>query len=53
MTFVLGLVAEPVPLKSINQPTGDRLAEVKAGRSSTSTTVPAAISSAPASSTSS
>ena len=29
MTFVLGLVAEPVPIKSINQPTGDRLAEVK------------------------
>ena len=29
MTFILGLVAEPVPVKSINQPTGDRLAEVK------------------------
>jgi mono/diheme cytochrome c family protein len=29
MTFVLGLVAEPVPVKSINQPKGDRLAEVK------------------------
>ena len=29
MTFVLGLVGEPVPLKMINQPTGDRLAEVK------------------------
>ena len=28
-TFVLGLVAEQVPPKSINQPTGDRLAEVK------------------------
>jgi len=28
-TFVLGLVAESVPVKSINQPTGDRLAEVK------------------------
>jgi cbb3-type cytochrome oxidase cytochrome c subunit len=28
-TFVLGLVAEAVPLRSINQPTGDRLAEVK------------------------
>lgn len=28
-TFILGLVAEPVPLKSINQPSGDRLAEVK------------------------
>jgi len=29
MTFILGLVAEPVPLKSINEPSGDRLAEVK------------------------
>lgn len=29
MTFVLGLVAEPVPLRSISQPSGDRLAEVK------------------------
>ncbi|MBM4070674.1 MAG: cytochrome c [Planctomycetes bacterium] len=29
MTFVLGLVAEPIPMKSINQPSGDRLAEVK------------------------
>lgn len=29
MTFILGLVAEPVPTKSINQPRGDRLAEVK------------------------
>ncbi|MCS7046956.1 MAG: c-type cytochrome, partial [Gemmataceae bacterium] len=29
MTFILGLVAEQVPLKSTNQPTGDRLAEVK------------------------
>lgn len=29
MTFILGLVAEPVPMKSINQPSGDRLAEVK------------------------
>ncbi len=28
-TFVLGLVADPVPVKSINQPVGDRLAEVK------------------------
>src|SRR5262249_39784754 len=28
-TFVLGLVAEPVPEKSINRPTGDRLAEVE------------------------
>lgn len=28
-TFVLGLVAEQVPSKSINQPTGDRLAEIK------------------------
>ncbi|MCI0642224.1 MAG: c-type cytochrome [Gemmataceae bacterium] len=28
-TFILGLVAEPVPLASINQPKGDRLAEVK------------------------
>src|SRR5262249_4599575 len=29
MTFILGLVAEQVPIKSTNQPTGDRLAEVK------------------------
>ncbi len=29
MTFILGLTAELVPTKSINQPTGDRLAEVK------------------------
>jgi len=29
MTFVLGLVAEPVPIKSVNRPTGDRLAQVK------------------------
>jgi cbb3-type cytochrome oxidase cytochrome c subunit len=29
MTFILGLVADQVPLKSTNQPTGDRLAEVK------------------------
>ncbi len=29
MTFVLGLVAEPIPMKSVNQPSGDRLAEVK------------------------
>lgn len=29
MTFILGLVAEPVPSISINQPKGDRLAEVK------------------------
>jgi mono/diheme cytochrome c family protein len=28
-TFILGLVAEQVPAKSINQPKGDRLAEVK------------------------
>jgi cbb3-type cytochrome oxidase cytochrome c subunit len=28
-TFVLGLVAEQVPTKSVNQPTGDRMAEVK------------------------
>ncbi len=28
-TFVLGLTAEQVPTKNINQPTGDRLAEVK------------------------
>ncbi len=31
MTFVLGLVAEPVPFKSINQPRGDRL-DVVMGR---------------------
>jgi mono/diheme cytochrome c family protein len=29
MTFVLGLVAEPMPLKYLNQPAPDRLAEVK------------------------
>jgi cbb3-type cytochrome oxidase cytochrome c subunit len=29
MTFVLGLVAEPVPLKHVNTPKPDRLAEVK------------------------
>jgi mono/diheme cytochrome c family protein len=29
MTFVLGLVAEPIPFKSVNLPKGDRLAEVK------------------------
>ena len=29
MTFILGLTAEQVPSQSINQPTGDRLAEVK------------------------
>jgi mono/diheme cytochrome c family protein len=29
MTFVLGLVAEPIPFKSVNTPKGDRLAEVK------------------------
>src|SRR5262249_39195161 len=29
MTFVLGLVAEPIPFKSVNMPKGDRLAEVK------------------------
>jgi cbb3-type cytochrome oxidase cytochrome c subunit len=28
-TFVLGLVAESVPVKSINRPSGDRLAEIK------------------------
>ena len=28
MTFVLGLVAEPVPAKFVHQPTGDKLAEV-------------------------
>jgi mono/diheme cytochrome c family protein len=29
MTFVLGLVAEPIPVQSVNHPSGDRLAEVK------------------------
>ena len=29
MTFVLGLVGEPIPLPYVNRPTGDRLAEVK------------------------
>ncbi len=29
MTFILGLTAEQVPMKSVNQPQGDRLAEVK------------------------
>lgn len=29
MTFILGLVAEQVPAKYLNQPSGDRLAEVK------------------------
>jgi mono/diheme cytochrome c family protein/cytochrome c1 len=29
MTFILGLVAEPIPDKFINQPTADRRAEVK------------------------
>jgi mono/diheme cytochrome c family protein len=29
MTFVLGLVAEPIPLPYVNHPTGDRLMEVK------------------------
>jgi cbb3-type cytochrome oxidase cytochrome c subunit len=29
MTFILGLVAEPIPFKSVNMPKGDRLAEVK------------------------
>jgi cbb3-type cytochrome oxidase cytochrome c subunit len=29
MTFILGLVAEPMPLKYLNRPTPDRLAEVK------------------------
>ena len=29
MTFILGLVAEPMPLKYLNQPNPDRLAEIK------------------------
>src|SRR5262245_50794444 len=29
MTFILGLVAEPVPLKYLNRPNPDRLAEIK------------------------
>lgn len=29
MTFILGLVADPMPLKYLNQPAPDRLAEVK------------------------
>lgn len=29
MTFILGLVAEPIPLAYLHQPSGDRLAEVK------------------------
>jgi mono/diheme cytochrome c family protein len=29
MTFILGLVAEPVPMKFVNQPRADRLYEVK------------------------
>ncbi len=29
MTFVLGLVAEPVPAKFVNRPSGDKLAEIK------------------------
>src|SRR5207248_7020682 len=29
MTFILGLVAEPVPAKYLNDPTPDRLAEIK------------------------
>jgi mono/diheme cytochrome c family protein len=29
MTFVLGLVAEPIPIKFVNRPAADRLAEVK------------------------
>src|SRR5205807_1794758 len=29
MTFVLGLVAEPIALQYVNQPTGERLAEIK------------------------
>ena len=29
MTFILGLVAEPIPLKYLNTPGPDRLAEVK------------------------
>jgi mono/diheme cytochrome c family protein len=29
MTFILGLVAEPIPLKYLNRPNPDRLAEVK------------------------
>ncbi len=29
MTFVLGLVAEPIPFQYLNRPTGDKLAEAK------------------------
>lgn len=29
MTFVLGLVAEPIPLQFVHRPTGDKLAEAK------------------------
>src|SRR5262249_30884305 len=29
MTFVLGLVAEPIPLQYLNNPSADRLAEIK------------------------
>ncbi len=29
MTFILGLVAEPMPLKYLNQPNPDRMAEIK------------------------
>ncbi len=29
MTFILGLIAEPIPTKFVHQPTGDRLAEIK------------------------
>jgi mono/diheme cytochrome c family protein len=29
MTFILGLVADPIPLKYVYQPSGDRLAQVK------------------------
>jgi cbb3-type cytochrome oxidase cytochrome c subunit len=29
MTFVLGLVAEPIPTKFVHQPSGDRLAEIR------------------------
>ena len=50
MTFILGLVAEPVPLKSINSRRATAWPRSRAGRSSTSTTAPAAISFAPASS---
>jgi len=32
MTFVLGLIAEPVPPKFLDQPSGDRLAQIKGRR---------------------